>query len=420
MFYICAAKKQKIAFINIEMKRNTLFILLAAITLSLICSCSHDNGTVSIKGTVNDAKGELLTLMHLSGSNPVMVDTLRLGEDGKFSFNPQVEQGGPDFFCLVLNGQTIPVISDTLQTPISIIANKDKFSSTYIAEDSLNNALKQAVSVGGNLRRQLIDLTAERQNGKVSNLEFAQKINDYVDAYKQQVLRDYIYKDPSSPVCYYLLFETVSGMTIFDPLDVQDNKAYGAVANLWHMLYPNSPRTSFLEQRAIEGQVLIKQARENQQKTDSLLQNVVVNEASFVDLQLLDKQDKLVSLSSINGKGNVVLLDFTAFYYDMSVAHNMALSKVYDRFKNSGLKIYQVCLDFDENFWKVSANNLPWTVVRDRDILLDQNGLLQYSGAAALYNVTTIPTVFIMGRDGSILERIEDDSKLEAAVAKAI
>lgn len=388
--------------------------------MSLICSCTNDKGTVSIKGTVNDAKGELLTLMHLSGSNPVMVDTLRLGEDGKFSFNPQVEQGGPDFFCLVLNGQTIPVISDTLQSPISIIANKDKFSSTYIAEDSLNNALKQAVSVGGNLRRQIYDLTADRQNGKVSNLEFSQKIAEYVGAYKQQVLRDYIYKDPSSPVCYYLLFETVSGLTIFDPLDVQDNKAYGAVANLWHLLYPNSPRTSFLEQRAIEGQVLIKQARENQQMADSLIQNVVVNEASFVDLNLVDKQDKLVSLSSINGKGNVVLLDFTAFYYDMSVAHNMVLSKIYDRYKNSGLKIYQVCLDFDENFWKVSANNLPWTVVRDREILLDQNGLLQYSAAAALYNVTAIPTVFVMGRDGSILERVEDDAKLEAVVAKAI
>ncbi len=388
--------------------------------MSLICSCTNDKGTVSIKGTVNDAKGELLTLMHLSGSNPVLVDSLRLGEDGKFSFNPQVEQGGPDFFCLVLNGQTIPVISDTLQTPISIIANKDKFSTTYIAEDSLNTALKQAVSVGGNLRRQLYDLTADRQNGKVSHLEFGQKVTQYVNEYKQQVLRDYIYKDPSSPVCYYLLFETVSGLTIFDPLDVQDNKAYGAVANLWHMLYPNSPRSAYLEQRTIEGQALIKQARENQQKSDSIFQNVTINEASFVELNLEDKQDKIVPLSSINGKGDVVLVDFTAFYYDMSVAHNMVLSKIYERYKNSGLKIYQVCLDFDENFWKVSANNLPWTVVRDRDILLDQNGLLQYSGAAALYNVTAIPTVFIMGRDGGIIDRIEDDAKLEAAVAKAI
>lgn len=401
------------------MKRNTLFILLAAITLSLICSCTNDKGTVSIKGTISDAKGEKLTLMHLSGTNPVMVDTLTLGEDGKFSFKPAVEEGGPDFFCLVLNGQTIPVISDTLQTPISIIANKEKFGTNYIVEDSLNSLLKQAVNVGGTLRRQLYNLTADRQSGKVSKLEFGQTVQQLVSDYKQQVLNDYIFKDPASPVSYYLLFETVSGMTIFDPIDAKDNRAFGAVANLWHMVYPNSQRTAFLEQQAIQGQVILRQARDNQQAADSLMQNVV-KEANFVDLTLIDKQDKLVSLSDINGKGDVVLVDFTAFYYDMSVAHNMVLSKVYDRYKDRGLKIYQVCLDFDVNFWKVSANNLPWTVVRDRDILLDQNGMLQYSAAAALYNVTAIPTVFVMGRDGGVIERVEDDAKLEAAVAKVL
>lgn len=402
------------------MRRNTLFILLAAITLSLICSCTNDKGTVSIKGTISDAKGEKLTLMHLSGTNPVMVDTLTLGEDGKFSFKPAVEQGGPDFFCLVLNGQTIPVISDTLQTPISIIANKDKFGTNYIVEDSLNSLLKQAVNVGGNLRRQLYNLTSDRQSGKVSNIEFGQTVDKLVGDYKQQVLNDYIFKDPASPISYYLLFETVSGMTIFDPIDAKDNRAFGAVANLWHMVYPNSQRTAFLEQQAIQGQAILRQARANQQAADSIMQNVVVNESNFVDLSLVDKQDKLVSLSDINSKGDVVLVDFTAFYYDMSVAHNMALSKVYDRYKDRGLKIYQVCLDFDENFWKVSANNLPWTVVRDRDILLDQNGLVQYSGAAALYNVSAIPTVFVMGRDGGVIERVEDDAKLEAVVAKAL
>ena len=388
--------------------------------MSLICSCTNDKGTVSIKGTISDAKGEKLTLMHLSGTNPVMVDTLTLGEDGKFSFKPAVEQGGPDFFCLVLNGQTIPVISDTLQTPISIIANKDKFGTNYIVEDSLNSLLKQAVNVGGNLRRQLYNLTSDRQSGKVSNIEFGQTVDKLVGDYKQQVLNDYIFKDPASPISYYLLFETVSGMTIFDPIDAKDNRAFGAVANLWHMVYPNSQRTAFLEQQAIQGQAILRQARANQQAADSIMQNVVVNESNFVDLTLVDKQDKLVSLSDINGKGNVVLVDFTAFYYDMSVAHNMALSKVYDRYKDRGLKIYQVCLDFDENFWKVSANNLPWTVVRDRDILLDQNGLVQYSGAAALYNVSAIPTVFVMGRDGGVIERVEDDAKLEAVVAKAL
>ena len=96
------------------------------------------------------------------------------------------------------------------------------------------------------------------------------------------------------------------------------------------------------------------------------------------------------------------------------------LHKIYDKYKAQGLKIYQVCMDPDVNFWKVSAANLPWTVVRDTELLFDENGMVQYSAAAALYNVNNIPTTFVMGKDGAAVSRVEDDSKLEAAVAKVM
>ena len=59
-------------------------------------------------------------------------------------------------------------------------------------------------------------------------------------------------------------------------------------------------------------------------------------------------------------------------------------------------------------------------MVRDTELLFDENGMVQYSAAAALYNVNNIPTTFIMGRDGAALNRVEDDSKLDAAVAKVM
>lgn len=77
-------------------------------------------------------------------------------------------------------------------------------------------------------------------------------------------------------------------------------------------------------------------------------------------------------------------------------------------------------MDADVNFWKVSASNIPWTVVRDTELAFDENGMVQYSAAAALYNVSNIPTTFIMSRDGTAVARVEDDSKLEAAVAKVM
>lgn len=403
------------------MKKNTLLNIIAAAAFVLLASCTKDDSTVSISGTVNDGKGEKIALMHLSGNNPVLVDTLTLGENGAFKFKPTVEKGGPDLFCLVLGNQTIPVVSDTLRTPVVITTSKDRFATAYQVEDSLNNVLREAVGCGNDLRRKILNLTNQRRENKIGQLAYNDSLQSLVSAYKAHVLDKYIYKDPASPVSYYLLFETVSGLQIFDPFDRKDNRAYGAVANLWLNTYPNSPRTAFLEQRAKEGIAARLQAKREQERADSILQHAVNEEASFIDLNLIGTRDELVALSSINGGGHVTLLDFTAYYLtEASVPHNEALHKIYDKYKAQGLKIYQVCMDPDVNFWKVSAANLPWTVVRDTELLFDENGMVQYSAAAALYNVNNIPTTFVMGRDGAAVSRVEDDSKLEAAVAKVM
>lgn len=394
---------------------------MAGAALIVLASCSNDERTASISGTVNDGKGEKIALMHLSGSNPVLVDTLTLGENGAFKFKPSVEKGGPDLFCLVMGNQTIPVVIDTLQTPVVISANKEHFGNSYQVEDELNNTLREAVGYGNELRRNILNITNLRRNNQMSQLVYNDSLQSLVNTYKANMLEKYIYKDPSSPVSYYVLFETVSGLQIFDPMDRKDNRAYGAVANLWLNTYPNSPRTAFLEQRAKEGIAARLQAKREQERADSLIQNAVKAEASFVDLNLLGTKDEYVALSSVNGHGSITLLDFTAYYLtDASVPHNETLMKIYEKYKAKGLKIYQVCLDADVNFWKVSAANLPWTVVRDTELLFDENGMVQYSAAAALYNVNNIPTTFIMGRDGAALNRVEDDSKLDAAVAKVM
>jgi len=414
MPYICAAKIKK-------MKKSTLYYFLTAAILFMMASCSKDRGTVSISGTVSEGKGERVALMRLSGNNPVLVDTLTLGEDGAFKFQPKVEQGGPDFFCLVLGNQTIPLISDSLQTPVRVTTQKEKFGTAYQVEDALNTQLREAVMKGNELRRQLLDLTQTRQHNQIAPQAYADSVASLLASYKAAVLNDYIYQDPASPVSYYLLFETVSGLKIFDPMDARDNRAFGAVANLWLNTYPNSVRTKYLEERTKEGMAARLRARMEQERTDSLIQQAAINAASFVDLNLPGTQDAEVALSSVNDGGHITLLDFTAFYIsEVSVAHNEILSRIYNKYKDQGLKVYQVCLDADINFWKVSASNLPWTVVRDPELLFDQNGLVQYSAAAALYNVQNIPTTFIMGRDGAAQLRVEDDSQLEAAVAKAM
>ena len=385
----------------------------------ILCGCQKNHSGV-IDGVISNANGEKLILEHLSAGMPVMVDTLVLNESGKFSFKPELEVGGPDFFSLRIGNQSIPLAFDTLSTPIHINADFKKFGSEYtVGDNELNNRLKEAAQEGNNLRRAVLEANAAFNNRTISNQVYYDSIVSLVDSYKKSVLSKYIFTDPSDPVSYYVLFESVRGLSIFDPYDSQDNRAFGAVATGWMMNYPDSPRRAILEKVTTEGQVIRKRDKMQSERADSLNQ-IPVTVATNFEIVLDNIHDKPVALSSVAGNGHVTLLDFTAYYLQTSPAHNALLAKMYEKYESKGLRIYQVCLDPDENFWKVSANNIPWITVRDKDVLWDTNGNIQYSRPAATYNVQQIPMIYLLDREGSVAARVETESKLENEILKLL
>ncbi|HLW10101.1 MAG TPA: hypothetical protein VKX35_06855, partial [Fermentimonas sp.] len=64
------------------------------------------------------------------------------------------------------------------------------------------------------------------------------------------------------------------------------------------------------------------------------------------------------------------------------------------------------------HFWKTSANNLPWITVRDNRSV--------NSSLLATYNVRDLPTAFIINREGDIVARVEDLSKLTEELIKVL
>jgi len=399
------------------MKKYTLYI--ALVFSAILCGCSKDNKGV-VDGVIANANGEKLYLEHLSGS-PVIVDTLVLGENGKFSFKADLEQGGPDFFSLRIGNQSIPLAFDTLATPIHITADYKKFSSDYsVGDNELNALLKEAAQAGNALRRSVLEANAAFNNRQINNQQYYDSIVALVNVYKENVLKKYIYPDPSNPVAYYVLFESVRGLSIFDPYDAKDNRAFGAVATGWMMNYPNSPRLAILQKVTTEGQAIGRRDRLQAEKSDSIANSIPVTVSTNFELILGDVHDKPVALSSLIDNKNVVLLDFTAYYLQSSPAHNALLADMYKKYESRGLRIYQVCLDPDENFWKVSANNVPWVAVREKDVLWDTNGNIQYARSAATYNVQQLPMIYLLDKSGSVTARVETDSKLEGEILKLL
>ena len=126
-------------------------------------------------------------------------------------------------------------------------------------------------------------------------------------------------------------------------------------------------------------------------------------------IELQDYNGKEYSLSKVAADNRVVLLDFTAYTTDISPKLNKLLNDIYQSYHSRGLAIYQVSVDQDNVAWRQAAQNLPWITVFDPLSINSQN--------VGAYNVTGIPTTFII-KGGEIVERVEDASRLKAAVAK--
>ena len=190
---------------------------------------------------------------------------------------------------------------------------------------------------------------------------------------------------------------------IFDPLNNKDDiKCFAAVATSLNNFYPHADRSKNLYNIVIKG---MKNTRTPQQKVLELPEEAI-SETGIIDISLRDMKGNTHKLSELKGK--VVLLDFTIYQSAVSAPHNFLLNDLYTKYKDQGLVIYQISLDADEHFWKTTADNLPWTCVRDA------NGI--YSNIAAMYNVKSVPSLFLINRNSELSARGETIKDLDAAV----
>ena len=385
------------------MKRSisTIFAVSAAVVLT-ICSCTGRSFNVS--GTITEAKDSVLYLENMSLSGPVAIDSVKLSESGTFSFSHQTPEA-PAFYRLRIAGQIINLAVDSTEQ-IKVDAQYPTMSAVYDVSGSDECAkIKELALHQMDLQRQVDAIVAAPDLGVEAVRDSVERV---VTAYKEQVKRDYIFAQPMRAYAYYALFQTLRlgqmESLIFNPRsNEQDVKVFAAVATSWDTYYPNAERGKNLHNIAIEG---MKNIRILQQRQLSNIDPSLVNVSNVIDINLPDNKGQQRRLTDLKGK--VVLLDFHVFASEGSTARIMQLRDIYNKFHAQGLEIYQVSLDPDEHFWKTQTAALPWVCVRD------ERG--PQSDYVVSYNIQSIPTFFLLGRNSDLYKRDAQIKDLEAEI----
>ena len=342
---------------------KTIFKSIAIGSLTFLASCGNGNEW-KIDGKISGLNGTDLVI--LEGNNQgywYPMDTLAMRVMGSFKYS-HAAQGYPDIYRLRVN-------TSSLYFPI------DSIETVTISAEAPDIALNHSISGTPQARNMMIVdsllMNSANQHGVTTVVN---------DENLKHELGQILLADPAGIVTYYIISKKINGKPLYNPANKMDLRYIGAVANAFNDMRPSDPRTSYLRRLFLSNRV----------SESTQTSNIPVTEVKAFDIKRFDNVGKEHSLLELTESGKVVLLNFTAYTVDEQPPFNAP--------------------DADEYAWKQTAKNLPWITVL--------NGAADGAEILSLYNVTSIPTVFLFNRNGELVERVTDISALDSSIAKLL
>jgi hypothetical protein len=171
-----------------------------------------------------------------------------------------------------------------------------------------------------------------------------------------------------------------------------DLQYFKSVADSLEVHHPKSSLTL-----SLRADIRAREALFEEQKHMSSLLEMADDAAGILDLSIPDREGDTIRLSSLSGK--VTLLVFWASTHPESIRTLLQLKTTYEAYKDKGFEVYAISLDNQRIRWmnSVDFNEFDWINVSE----------LRYpeSSSDRLYNVTEIPSSFLVNREGDIVAK---------------
>jgi peroxiredoxin len=137
-----------------------------------------------------------------------------------------------------------------------------------------------------------------------------------------------------------------------------------------------------------------------------------IEERDYPDITADDMYGNKRKLSEL--EGNVILVDFWAAELGNSNALNAELKTIYEKYESDGFRVYQVSFDTEKATWiqAIQEQKLPWITV------CDFHG--KGSPIMGVYNVRSLPSNYLIDRNGRIVGKNLYSDALEAELKKIL
>ena len=362
--------------------------------LFIIISCS-DTTEYTLNGTIDLEDGQNVLLLGVDEQSQLMpIDTVQI-EAGTFILSGSSPY--PEMHYLNFEGvrSLLPVVIEA--GIITVEAKKDSIQKASIKGTKSNQDVARFLEEVRVFNQALQEISFELRNAMLSKDSL--NVSDLQEQYDDIVIKitdfeiNFIKDNPDSYVSSLILEQRVTSGQI-DTTEAQD---------LFDQLDSRIQMTK-------SAQNILELLRQKELQDEANNKTPGVGDVA-PDFEAPSPNGELVSLKQAKGKFTVI--DFWASWCKPCRKQSPALVELYNNYKNQDVNIVSVSLDRSNKRWldAIEDDGLNWTHVSNLKHWQDP--------IAEEYNVRSIPELFLIDDNGTVLARSHDLASINSILKNA-